>query len=60
MVTHDNGVQTNYEQLYMPLSRAFGSLALPRSWSVCFSAHQGLPRLFLASARKAHQLWEVP
>eukprot|EP00439_Symbiodinium_sp_Y106_P058600 s962_g8.t1 len=47
MVTHANGVQTNYEQFYM-------------SWSVCFSAAQGLPRLFLASARYSEQeTWEV-
>eukprot|EP00435_Cladocopium_sp_Y103_P019150 s939_g4.t1 len=48
MVTHANGVQTNHEQLYM-------------SWSVCFSAFQGLPRLFLASARwgPAQGAWEV-
>ncbi|CAK9020348.1 Uncharacterized protein SCF082_LOCUS14877 [Durusdinium trenchii] len=46
MVTHANGVQTNHEQLYM-------------SWSVCFSAMQGLPRLFLASAREAQSAWEV-
>ncbi|CAE7201312.1 unnamed protein product [Symbiodinium natans] len=47
MVTHANGVQTNHEQFYM-------------SWSVCFSAAQGLPRLFLASARFSEQdAWEV-
>jgi len=48
MVTHANGVQTNHEHLYM-------------SWSICFSAFQGLPRLFLASARwgPAQGAWEV-
>lgn len=30
-----------------------------RSWSVCFSAMQGLPRLFLASAREAQSAWEA-
>ncbi|CAJ1421903.1 unnamed protein product [Effrenium voratum] len=45
-VTQANGVQTQ-EQLYV-------------SWSVCFSAAQGLPRLFLASARSdGNDAWEV-